>query len=701
LKRIPVAAALAVFLVLVARASWVSDDAFITLRTVDNTLHGYGPRWNVDERVQVFTHPLWFLLLTHVCAVIPDPYYAALAAGMAATLAATAVLARRFASRDAAIAAGLVGALALSRAFVDFSTSGLENPLTHLLIVLFAMVALEEGAWDRKRLAAAALLAGLLATNRMDALLIVAPTLVLRLWEARRQRPAAVVIAGFAPFLIWEAFAVVYYGSPWPNPAFAKLGAGIPSGELTGQGLLYLADAAWHDPVSIVLLVGGVLAGVASRSAARVALSFGIALETVYVVRVGGDFMSGRFLTAPALLGAILLADRLVRARAGVRVAVGALVLSAGVLRWASSGPLAAVGASGIADERRFYLASGGLFNGVAGWSRPTLADPHLNAGTDLRRNEVPLTVEKAVGVVGDSAGPGVHIVDANAITDPFLARLPAARVDAWRIGHFTRNVPAGYLATIASGQNRLADPRLAALWDDMVRLTRGPLFTSARWRTIIARGLGGSGVPFDRPTPTPVPWAELAGPGPAGAESEYRQALETAAAGDDGDAERRLESCLAAAPDHERALVLLARLRVRRGDVEGAAAPIARAREIAPLDPEAVRVAADVAARAGRDAEAVPLWKRAAELDPAGAGRAYGEIGRIAARGGDLVAALAWRDAALAVSPGDPATLCVVGAIDELAQRPAEARAAYERALAIDPAFEPAARALRARSAR
>jgi len=40
------------------RTAWVCGDAYITFRTIDNLVHGYGLRWNVDERVQAFTHPV-------------------------------------------------------------------------------------------------------------------------------------------------------------------------------------------------------------------------------------------------------------------------------------------------------------------------------------------------------------------------------------------------------------------------------------------------------------------------------------------------------------------------------------------------------------------------------------------------------------------------------------------------------------------
>ena len=49
------------WLALVSRA-WVADDAYISYRVIDHWLSGFGLRWNTDERVQVFSHPLWLLL---------------------------------------------------------------------------------------------------------------------------------------------------------------------------------------------------------------------------------------------------------------------------------------------------------------------------------------------------------------------------------------------------------------------------------------------------------------------------------------------------------------------------------------------------------------------------------------------------------------------------------------------------------------
>ena len=42
-----------VFLALLLRTAWLSDDGLITLRTVLNLTHGYGLTFNIAERVPI------------------------------------------------------------------------------------------------------------------------------------------------------------------------------------------------------------------------------------------------------------------------------------------------------------------------------------------------------------------------------------------------------------------------------------------------------------------------------------------------------------------------------------------------------------------------------------------------------------------------------------------------------------------------
>src|SRR5688500_4896259 len=54
-------ASVVLLIVVIAQAS-LMEDAYITFRVVDNFVNGEGLRWNLHERVQVYTNPLWMLV---------------------------------------------------------------------------------------------------------------------------------------------------------------------------------------------------------------------------------------------------------------------------------------------------------------------------------------------------------------------------------------------------------------------------------------------------------------------------------------------------------------------------------------------------------------------------------------------------------------------------------------------------------------
>lgn len=720
LARLAVVAAVALYALLVLRTSWVSDDAFITLRVVDNAVHGYGPRWNVDERVQAFTHPLWFVALAIPYAVVREPYLTASVLCWLASFAAVGLLARRLGRRDPWIAALAVLGLSLSRAFVDYSTSGLENPLTHLLLVAFAIAALDGERTEERRALILCVLAGLVVTNRMDALLFVAPTLAVSLWPLRWSRAIRIKAIGFAPFVLWELFALVYYGSPWPNTALAKLNTGIPAGELFAQGVRYVQDALVNDPITVLLIAAGLAAAALRRRPREMALAAGLLLYLMYVLKIGGDFMAGRFLAAPALVGAILVAAAAVDLGPRARLAAAFAVVAAGAV---GAPALFASGQSyasramqllrphGIADERRFYFATAGLFNGTPGWTRPTRSNRSVNKGLDFARTKTRVAVEGAVGYVGFFAGPSVHIVDYHALGDPLLSRLPmvardpfyasflrkvrpAETADPWRIGHFLRAIPAGYLATVATGESRIADPAVAALWSRVARVTRGPILASSRWGDVVALAFGGRAI-AERTTYTHIPWDELIAADPGNAEARFEKALDLLDDKDEAGAIALFEETLRIAPDMERAMTRLAEYLIPRGDLDRAADLIARARALAPEDPAAVGVAGDLARARGRDDEAATLYLESARLDPVTAARMYGNVGILKALRGDFASALDWFGRADALSPGDPQIAYNIGSAYARMGRREEAKAAFRRSLELDPGFEPARRAL------
>src|SRR5262245_8845284 len=106
------------------------------MRTDDNFCNGYVLRWNVDERVQLFTHPLWLFVASPFYALTREAYFTLLALSFGVSIAAVWIYAERIALSRSTAAAGVL-VLIFSKAFMDYSTSGLENPLTHVLVALF------------------------------------------------------------------------------------------------------------------------------------------------------------------------------------------------------------------------------------------------------------------------------------------------------------------------------------------------------------------------------------------------------------------------------------------------------------------------------------------------------------------------------------------------------------------------------------
>lgn len=497
-----VLAALVLLVAAVAIASaWLGDDAYILLRTVDNALNGHGLRWNIAERVQSYTCPLWTLLLGLIIGMTREFYYTTLIASLTATALTVAGLLRLARSPQGAALALL--ALLLSKAFVDYSSSGLENPLTHLLLLAFVAAHESPALQPPRRAGLLALLSALIALNRLDAVLLVAPTLARALWLQRNRRVLAMAALGLSPLLAWEGFSLVYYGFAFPNTAYAKLHTAIPRGELWTQGMAYILDSLTFDPLTLPLLAATALAALWSRQPPLVAMMAGPLLYAVYAVSVGGDFMSGRFFSASAVMAAAVLAlwpwqaqGRTLRWQVAALWAMLMIILG---FQAPFPAPLASsdyrlsdewgvVGKTGIADERGMYYRYTGLLSSSR--QAGPLTHEWAKRGQQWERQgrqwpgKPAVVAEFSVGFMGFYAGPAVHIVDRLALNDALLARLPARK--PWRIGHFERELPAGYLESLRTGRNQLADPQTARLYAQIQRITRGPLWDAQRWRDII-----------------------------------------------------------------------------------------------------------------------------------------------------------------------------------------------------------------------
>lgn len=487
---------LTLFAVVLFRTAWLSDDAFITFRVVDNFFSGYGLRWNIDERVQVFTHPLWLFLLIAVRALTGEIVISTMILSVAVSFGAVLLLTRFHGKGSAATVAALT-AILLSRAFVDYSTSGLENPLSFLLLAIFFWLYFQERRMERPFRGSLLLwlLAGAVLLNRLDLLLLIGPALAAELY---RHRAAWLPMLGGAalgllPLLGWLVFSTIYYGFPLPNTAYAKLDPHLSQNQKFAQGVVYLLDSLASDPLTLFVIVFATGLALHHRRWESLSLVIGIALTIAYLLRIGGGFMSGRFLAAPFFC-AIILFLRVAPSTQGPALIMAGGFALAGFMagapplftdaghgsRRAQSGSREWP-ATGIADERAFYFQK--PHHSLIRSTRTQLyhgVEPYQE-GQPPRH----LDTEPDIGYQAFRAGPQAIFIDYHGLTDPLLARLPSISLEDWRPGHMENLIPEGYIESRVLGHDKLTDRRLADYYEEIRLVTAGPLWSRDRWNSI------------------------------------------------------------------------------------------------------------------------------------------------------------------------------------------------------------------------
>jgi arabinofuranosyltransferase len=511
---------------------WVTEDAFISLRVVDQILAGNGPIFNTGERVEAYTHPLWVALLAlWELAGLPATYGAVIlgilcsAGGLVAAEAASLRLVRQFRQQRAVARQAVViplGALVFVALPVvwDFVTSGLESGLgfgwlglSYLLLVRSATT-----TGDSRPTVLTGFVLGLGVLVRPDLAVFSIgffAALAVAEWSVSRRvagdRLVAAALAGVALPLAYQIFRMGYFATLVPNTALAKE-AGLSH---WSQGWVYLGDFVgtyqlWVPLLPLLVWWSVLLAApLRRRDAVLIAvLATPVAsalVHAVYVVRVGGDFMHGRFLlpTLFALLLPLMLVE-LPLPRRAASPAWLALPAAAVVLVWATVAPTLRVAYwerisdDGLADERSVYTENSGRANPITlddyldmrqSWPRDGLAW-QARAEQQARvlivdAAEYPLLADVApeaqvvvlgwnVGLAGFAAGIDVHVADRLGLADPIASRLRLERRTrpghekelpvVWAVARFSDATPPADAVSVAAAREAIECGELRAV---------------------------------------------------------------------------------------------------------------------------------------------------------------------------------------------------------------------------------------------
>jgi arabinofuranosyltransferase len=293
---------------------WLEEDAFLNFRIVDQIRAGHGPVFNVGERVEVATSPLWLAMLTVARTVVPFVRleHVALVGGLALTglgiwwVQAGAARVWRTAGDLLMVPFGVVALVALPPSW-DWATSGLENGLSvaWLGAVMLVLGTVAPGgvaarAFATRRLVGLGVVLSLGPLVRPDLAImtVVAAIAVVVVCAPRGARLAGFLAACLALPALIQVLRMGYYGSLVANTALAK----DSSGSYWDQGWNYLADLLapyWlWIPLVAVVGVAVVLLARADLSTRVVVLALPLAalLHTLFIVKSGGDYLHARLL---------------------------------------------------------------------------------------------------------------------------------------------------------------------------------------------------------------------------------------------------------------------------------------------------------------------------------------------------------------------------------------------------------------------
>jgi len=488
-------------LITIIRNGWLADDIFITFKTMKNFINGYGLRWNIDERVQGYTHPLWLFLMLPFYYEIRCEYLIALALNILLSFSAVYLLYKS--CKDKIICAIIIILLSLSKGFIDYSTSGLENSLSYFLIILFLVVFYNYNKEEYKKIFYLSLLTSLGILTRQDLILIFAPFYFFILKNLDRKK-IYLLILGFSPFIIWEIFSVIYYGFPFPNTYYAKINIDLPRSYLIEHGLMYFDNFLSIDYAGAFLIFGFIVLFIfnllLNKGADRfelISLVIGSILYILYIIHIGGDFMMARFfsvLIIASAFGIVRINFNVIPKNIILIIFIGLISL---ILICNEKNPLYVkinyddkrIHNTGLADEKGYYFQGFSLMKILCGINGIYISK------RDKLYNEKDFTFPKEVGPAGhllsDFFAPtNKYLINKWALTDPLLARIKKITGEK-RIGHFERAIPDGYIDSVKNNTNLIKDEKIARYYDRIRLITRGKIFDLKRFWAIIEVNLG------------------------------------------------------------------------------------------------------------------------------------------------------------------------------------------------------------------
>ncbi len=315
-----VAVALITGLIWASRLSYVDDDCFVSFRYAKNLVNGLGLVYNAEERVEGYTNFLWTILIALGMKLGIDPIRFTTTAGIiffAGTLLIYGYLSWKFRGSGRAQKFWIpltALALCLHRDMNAHATSGMETSMfTFLISATYCLLLTRTSGGG---LLTAGILFVLAMMTRPDGIVFLFGAFLYLLFTRRKFLAPMVWLALpsvilFLPYWLWRYH---YFGFFFPNTFYAK------SVDLAyySQGFAYAWLYLTTYPVFVIVIPLGVAVfwelsrraggvnGMIHTTWREIRIdparphpvllgTLYILLYTVFIIRIGGDFMFARF----------------------------------------------------------------------------------------------------------------------------------------------------------------------------------------------------------------------------------------------------------------------------------------------------------------------------------------------------------------------------------------------------------------------
>ena len=260
-----------------------------------NLANGNGLVFNIGDRIEGFSNPLWVLLLSafRICQI--DIVIASKIIGLLSailTLVFVRFTCSNFLRLTFPLSLVLLCYLATNRSFVYYSISGMETSFYMLCVMAMNYFLLNE-----KHLLAS-LVCGVLALTRPEGILYLLPLCIGVLLSTRElfatMRACAIPIGLYASF---TCFRLIYYGTLLPNTYMAKMGDFVLSPSVLLSHLhIFIPYTGYALGVGTYYLFFTLLGAVALASKKLSPLHFSVGISVLFTWFSNGDWMSfGRF----------------------------------------------------------------------------------------------------------------------------------------------------------------------------------------------------------------------------------------------------------------------------------------------------------------------------------------------------------------------------------------------------------------------